>query len=60
MNFRKLSIFTTYGGTYSFKDVEEFNQNETVITFRFKAQSDGESKKATFFVSNVAGFTVLE
>ena len=56
-NLKKLHIFTQNGNTYTFKSVRCFNFNESVVTFSFVAQSDGQEKKAIFFVRNMAGFT---
>jgi hypothetical protein len=59
MNYSKVHIFTQHGATYSFKDVTDFNQNETVVSFTFTAQSDGQVKRAVFFVKCIVGFTTM-
>lgn len=60
MNCKKVSIFTHTGATYTFLDVVDFKTNESVITFGFTAQSDGNVKRAVFYVKNVVGVTCLE
>lgn len=53
----KLHFFTHTGSTYTFRDVIDFLENESVITFTFKSQKDGTIKTGTFYVKNIVGFT---
>jgi len=59
MKLKKVHIFTQHSSTYTFLNVSNFNSNEQVITFDFTAQSDGNAKKAVFFVKCIAGFTTM-
>lgn len=58
----KLHLFTNHGVTYTFINIVEGSLvvNESVIAFSYKAMSDSNIKEATFFVRNLAGFTVLK
>jgi hypothetical protein len=60
MNYKKVHIFTQQGCTYTFYNVSDFSQNETIVSFSFVAQSDGLPKRALFFVKCIAGFTTME
>jgi hypothetical protein len=53
-----LHLFTTSGKTFTFHGIEWFSSNESVLTFRYKAGSDGLVKEGTFYVANLAGFSV--
>lgn len=50
-----LCIFLASGKTFTFRDVEIAQDNETVLVFRYKAMSDGLHKTAVFYKSNMAG-----
>ena len=54
-----LCLFLTSGKTFTFREVEVVHDNETAITFFYKAMSDGEQKKATFYKQHVAGVSHL-
>lgn len=53
----KLHIFTNYGTTYTFKDLTEFTENESMLTFSFLSQKDKTEKFGVFFVKNIVGYT---
>ena len=60
--YSKLTVFTTSGVgsgiTYTFQDVVLITNNESVLSFRYQAMSDGKTKLATFYRSNLAGYSV--
>ena len=58
MRYKILCIFTHYGKTYTFRDVEIICSNETTLQFNYIAMSDGLAKTATFPKSNMAGWSV--
>ena len=64
MKFSILCIFTLGGVgsgiTYTFRNVEIITYNETALVFKYKAMSDSLEKTATFFRSNIAGYSVTE
>uniref|UniRef100_A0A6M3IDB9 Uncharacterized protein n=1 Tax=viral metagenome TaxID=1070528 RepID=A0A6M3IDB9_9ZZZZ len=58
MEYEILCIFTHYGKTYTFRNVEIECNNETTLQFNYAAMSDGLTKIATFPKSNIAGWSV--
>ncbi len=50
-------IFTCEGHTFSFKNVTALVTNETVVSFNYKAMSDGLDKHAVFYVSRIVGWS---
>lgn len=54
-----LCIFLITGRTFTFRKVEIISDNETVITFQYKAMSDNLIKTATFYKQHVAGISTL-
>ena len=54
---KKLHIFTQHGATYTFMDLTDFQENESVLTFTFTSAKDGTEKHGTFYVKNIVGFT---
>ena len=55
-----ICFFLNSGKTFTFKGVYEIEENQTVITFKYKAMSDGKSKDGKFYVANLAGISVFE
>ena len=53
-----ICIFTQTGRTYSFKDITIVCDNETVISFSYKAMSDGNKKVATFQKNMICGWSI--
>lgn len=53
----KLHVLTQHGSTYTFNDVVMFQENESVIRFSYKAQSDGLLKHGKFYVRQIVGYT---
>lgn len=58
MGYEILCIFTHYGKTYTFRNVEIICSNETTLQFNYMAMSDGQAKIATFPKPNIAGWSV--
>jgi hypothetical protein len=54
-----LCLFLTSGHTFTFRNVVVQSNNETTITFTYRAMSDGFVKSATFYKQNVAGVSFL-
>lgn len=52
-----LCLFFATGRTFTFRNVTIISDNETAITFTYKAMSDGLSKTATFFKAHVVGIS---
>jgi hypothetical protein len=50
-----LCVFTPYGYTFTFRDVELIHDNETGIRFRYSAMSDGLNKEANFYRHQIVG-----
>ena len=55
-----ICIFTNFGKTYTFKDIELLIDNETTIQFSYRAMSDGLEKIGTFPKSNICGWSLTE
>lgn len=53
----KLHLFLVSGKTLTFFDAEFLQDNETVLVFRYRAQSDNLLKEATFFKGVLAGWS---
>lgn len=53
-----LCIFLTTGKTFSFKDTTIVSNNESYLTFTYRAMSDGKVKTAHFQKTNIAGWSV--
>ena len=53
-----LCVFTLYGRTFTFRDVEIEQCNETMLRFKYVAQSDGQQKRGTFWIANMAGYSI--
>lgn len=56
--FLKLTIFTTHGATFTFRDVRVECDNETTLGISYRAMSDGLWKAGTFYVANIAGYAL--
>ena len=54
---KSLCIFTPYGYTFTFLDVEIIHDNETGIRFRYGAMSDGLVKEANFYRHQIVGIS---
>lgn len=52
-----LHIFTHYGHTYTFRNVEILCDNEAVLEFRYSAMSDGNPKIATVIKKNIVAWS---
>lgn len=52
-----ICFFLQSGKTFTFKDVDDLNENQTVIEFTYKAMSDGNFKQGKFYVANIAGWS---
>lgn len=50
-----LCVFLATGRTYTFHGVEIESDNETALTFYYRAMSDGRKKRAEFYKSQLAG-----
>jgi hypothetical protein len=59
-DFAKLCIFLTSGKTFTFLDVTVITDNEYALTFVYSAMSDGLTKRATFYKSQVAGVSTTQ
>ncbi len=59
MDYETLCIFTTTGRTYTFRQVVIESDNETAITFAYRAMSDDLRKRGTFYKANMAGFATF-
>ena len=57
MMYSKLCIFTPYGSTYTFRDVNVTQDDQTVLEFKYLAMSDRVWKIATFYKSNIVGWS---
>ncbi len=55
MAISKIHIFMPTGKTFTFKNVKYYLDSESVITFQYKAMSDGLLKSVTFYKHNVVG-----
>ena len=55
-----ICFFVPTGRTYSFRDIESLVVNETVITFDYKAMSDGKTKHMTVYRDALVGFSTHE
>ncbi len=55
--FSKLHFFTNTGSTYTFRNVKDFRENESVITFSFTSAKHDTEKNGVFYVKNIIGFT---
>ena len=53
--FRSICFFLDTGRTYTFRDADMIQDNETVWVIRYRAMSDGNWKEATFYKNRVAG-----
>ena len=60
MIYAILCIFTPYGRTFTFKDVEIVCENETVLQFKYQAMSDGLEKVATFPKNTICGWSITK
>ena len=60
MKANTLCIFLNSGRTFTFRDVEIINDNETIIQFSYTAMSDGKLKAGTFYKQNVAGVALTK
>lgn len=60
MAYRSLCIFLESGRTYTFRNVQLVQDNETALVFLYTATSDGNDKKGTFFKTHVVGFSTME
>lgn len=60
MNYAIICIFTHFGCTYTFRNVQIVCSNETTLEFHYTAMSDSKSKTATFPKGNIAGWSVTE
>jgi len=60
MEYSILCIFTSYGKTFTFKDVKVLCSNETTLQFAYAAMSDGKTKVATFPKDTICGWSVTE
>lgn len=49
------TIFLATGKTFTFRNVEEVIENETGLTFGYRAMSDGEQKTVTFYRPEMVG-----
>jgi hypothetical protein len=54
-----LCLFFATGRTFTFRNVEIVQDNESVIVFRYTAMSDGRQKEATFHKTHVVGSSIL-
>ena len=54
-----ICFFLTTGRTYTFRNVEILSDNETAISIRYTAMSDGQVKEAVFYKTHVAGVAKL-
>ena len=50
-----MCFFLNTGRTYTFRNVEVLSDNETAITIKYTAMSDGLKKEATFYKAHVVG-----
>lgn len=50
-----MCIFLTSGKTFSFKFIQDVVDNESIVSFSYRAMSDNKKKRATFYKSNIAG-----
>ena len=55
-----LHLFVQTGRTYTFRDVQIVSNNETAITIKYQAMSDGKEKIGVFFWTNLIGYSVAE
>ncbi len=53
--FASICFFLNTGKTYTFRDVEIIHDNQTAISIKYQAMSDGLPKEATFYKDHVAG-----
>ena len=54
---KSLCIFTPYGKTFTFLDVEITHDNETGLRFRYSVMSDGLMKEGNFYRSQIVGIS---
>jgi hypothetical protein len=52
-----LHLFTQHGRTFTFHGVANLVTNESTVTFDYTAQSDGRTKRGTFYVAGLAGWS---
>ena len=55
---KSLVIFTESGRTYTFHGITVVTDNESFLTFTYKAMSDGKTKKATFYKNRIVGYSL--
>lgn len=51
-------FFLISGHTFTFREAVVITDNETIIVVRYRAMSDGKTKRATFYKSALAGISV--
>ena len=56
--FEILCIFTHYGKTYTFRNIEVICNNESTLQFHYEAMSDGKVKTGTFPKDNICGYSL--
>ena len=58
--FHILTLFLVSGHTFTFREGSVVSDNETTISFQYKAMSDGLFKEATFYKNLVAGTSITK
>lgn len=54
------TIFLATGRTFTFRDVIDVVENETSLTFSYKAMSDGKLKTVRFYRPEMVGHSNYE
>ncbi len=55
---KMLTVFTSDGRTFSFRNVKILSDNETTLHFEYVAMSDGRIKRGTFYKHRIVGHSV--
>jgi hypothetical protein len=58
--YLSICIFLSSGKTFSFLDITILTDNESTISFKYTAMSDGRTKTATFPKKGIAGWSLTE
>lgn len=52
-----ICFFLNSGKTFTFKNVLDLTENQTVIEFSYQAMSDKKFKQGKFYVANIVGWS---
>jgi hypothetical protein len=55
---KSVCFFLTSGRTFTFRQAEIVQDNETTVSVKYVAMSDGRPKTVTFYKANIAGISL--